>query len=93
MICFNLVITANGLGICEGRALEIRLPKSGTNADRSTNVQLLPSALLLQIPSCVPFLVLLINVVLVFENNSIFNNCLAAKKVFIIVKWAFVPNK
>ena len=40
----------DGLGICEGRAFEIRLPNVSTNADSSTNVQLLPSALLLQIP-------------------------------------------
>ncbi len=43
-------IAANGLGIGEGRAFEKRQLKYSTKADRSTNVQLLPSALLLPIP-------------------------------------------
>ena len=40
----------NVLGIYEGRALEIRQLGFCTNADRSTNAQLLELALLLQIP-------------------------------------------
>jgi len=47
---FSFNVAHNGLGICEGRAFEIRLPIVSTNADSSTNVELLPSALLLQIP-------------------------------------------
>ena len=43
-------IAPNGLGIAEGGAFEIRPPNVSTKADSSTNVQLLPSALLLQIP-------------------------------------------
>ena len=40
----------NGLGLGEGRAFEIRQLGLSTNVDRSTNVQLLPSALLLPNP-------------------------------------------
>jgi hypothetical protein len=41
---------ANGFGICEGRALGNSRLKFYTNADNSTNAQLFPSTLLLQIP-------------------------------------------
>ena len=40
----------DGLGLGEGRAFEIRQFKYSTKADRSKNVQLLPSALLLPNP-------------------------------------------
>jgi hypothetical protein len=40
----------NGLGIGEGRAFEKCQLNLRTKADRSTNVELLPSALLLPIP-------------------------------------------
>jgi hypothetical protein len=40
-------VTHNGLRLGEGREFEKRQPKYTTNVDRSTNVQLLPSALLL----------------------------------------------
>ena len=43
-------LTANGLGICDGTAFENRQPKICTKVDSSTNVQLLPSVVLLQIP-------------------------------------------
>jgi len=43
-------MTGNGLGICEGGEFEIRQLGICTNVDRITNAQLLPSALLLQIP-------------------------------------------
>lgn len=41
---------ANGSGIGEGREFEIRQLGLFTNVYRSTNLQLLPSALLLPIP-------------------------------------------
>jgi hypothetical protein len=47
-------ITANVLSIGEGRAFEKRQFKYCTKADRSTNVQLLPLALLLPIPCYLP---------------------------------------
>jgi hypothetical protein len=37
---------SNGLGICEGLAFENRLPNVSTNADRNSNAEFLPSALL-----------------------------------------------
>ncbi|MCZ7615211.1 MAG: hypothetical protein M5T52_17135 [Ignavibacteriaceae bacterium] len=40
-------LTANGLRLGESREFENCLPKLSTNVDRSTNDQLLPSALLL----------------------------------------------
>jgi len=40
-------VAANGSRLGEGRAFENRQPKLSTNVDRITNVQLLPSALLL----------------------------------------------
>ena len=45
-----LKVAANGLGICDGTAFENRQPKICTKVDSSTNVQLLPSVVLLQIP-------------------------------------------
>ncbi|MDY3330305.1 hypothetical protein PG270_09825, partial [Riemerella anatipestifer] len=57
IISFNVFIfmslfkmPANGLGICDGTAFENRQPKICTKVDSSTNVQLLPSVVLLQIP-------------------------------------------
>lgn len=47
--CFGK-IAGNGLGICDGTAFENRQPKICTKVDSSTNVQLLPSVVLLQIP-------------------------------------------
>jgi hypothetical protein len=44
------IITANGLGICEGTAFENRQPNICTKVDSGTNGQLLSSAVLLQIP-------------------------------------------
>jgi len=43
-------MSLNVLGIGEGTALEFRQPNVSTNVDRSTNAQLLPSAVLLTIP-------------------------------------------
>jgi len=40
-------VAAYGLRLGKGRAFENRQPKLSTNVDRSTNAQLLPSALLL----------------------------------------------
>ena len=42
-------MTANGWHICEGMAFENRQPNIRTKVDSSTNAQLLPSAVLLQI--------------------------------------------
>ena len=42
----HLKVTPNGLGICEGTAFENRQPSICTKVDSSTNVQLLPSAVL-----------------------------------------------
>ncbi len=48
-------VAANVLGIGEGTAFEKRQPNVSTKVDRSTNAQLLPSAVLLPIPCYVPF--------------------------------------
>jgi len=48
IVALSLVgVAYNGSRLGEGRAFENRQPKLSTNVDRSKNVQLLPSALLL----------------------------------------------
>jgi len=47
---FWFKLALNGLGIGEGTALEFRQPPVCTNVDRSSNAQLLPSAVLLPMP-------------------------------------------
>jgi hypothetical protein len=64
---FCEIITANGLRLGEGREFENRQPKLSTNVDSSTNVQLLPSALLL--PNRCWRFVVFVNLIFIIRDN------------------------
>jgi hypothetical protein len=57
----------NGLRLGEGREFENRQPKLSTNVDSSTNVQLLPSALLL--PNRCWRFVVFVNLIFIIRDN------------------------
>ena len=55
-------MTANGWHICEGMAFENRQPNIRTKVDSSTNAQLLPSAVLLQICLLAPVFIFVLSI-------------------------------
>lgn len=50
VVVSSYTLAGNVLGICEGTVFEKRQLNISTKVDRCTTVQLLPSAVLLQIP-------------------------------------------